>query len=127
MAHREHITSFDKSHYDTLINYLLGVDHGINNDPGALGQTSDLRLDSTLNTRLKPGSSKWDIVQAFTTAAGSFGDSGHQRYVAIEKDVRTFATALKGAEDVFEDTNDLTTYDASKFTQNYPDVGGSHT
>jgi hypothetical protein len=127
MGEHDHITSFDKAHYDQLITYLLGVDHTLNNDPEALGQTADLKLDPTVSTRLKPGSQKWDIVKDFTTAAGTFGGSAHDRYVAIEKDVRTFEIALKGAEDVFEDTDDLTTYDASKFSQNYPDVGGTRT
>ena len=121
------ITSFDKSHYDQLITYLTTVDHVINTTPGALGPSADLKLDTTLGTRFHPGSGDWPVVKEFTAQAGKFGTSVHNRYTTVEKDVRTFYKALKGAEDVFDDTNDLTNYDASKFEQNYPDVGGSTT
>jgi len=125
-ADNEQWTSFDKTHYEQLIGYLLSVDHNLNNDPAALSPTADLKLDSTLATRLKPGSQKWDVVKNFTAQAGTFGESAHERYTAIEKEVRTFTTALKNAEDVFDETNDLTKYDASKFAQNHPDVGGQN-
>lgn len=122
-----HITSFDKAHYDQLINYLNSVDDGINRDPIALGPSSDLKLDSTLGTRLKPGSQNWDVAKNFMTRAGAFGNSAYTRYTGVEQDIRTFVNSLKNAEGVFEDTDDLTQYDASRFTQDYPDVGGSKT
>ncbi len=124
MAEDYRITSFDKAHYDQLITYLNSVVDSINTDPQALGPTANLRLDETLSGMFKPGSQNWSAAKNFVTKAGTFGASAHQRYVAIEQDVRTFGGALKNAEDVFEDTDDLTTYDASKFAGDYPDVGG---
>jgi hypothetical protein len=119
------MTTFDKAAYEKLITYLTSVDDNINANPSALGTTAELKLDTTLSTRLKPGTKNWPVVQNFTTAAGTFGDSAHQRYVAVEQEMRTFVNALNSAKNVFDDTNDLATYDASKFTGNYPDVGGS--
>ncbi len=122
------ITSFDKAHYDQLITYLTNVDDVINRTPRALGPSADLKLDTTLSTRFHPGSQDWPVAKSFVTQAGTFGSSVHTRYTTVETDVRTFFTALKNAEDVFDETNDLTTYDASKFDQNHPDVagGGAH-
>ncbi|MGH3380326.1 MAG: hypothetical protein ACRDP6_36890 [Actinoallomurus sp.] len=118
-----HITAFDKGHYDQLIKFLADVDNDVNTNPQALGTSAALKLDSTLNTRLKPGSQDWSVAKDFATRAGSFGNSAHTRYTAVEQDVRTFTTALKGAEDVFENTDDLANYDASQFVDDYPDVG----
>jgi hypothetical protein len=118
------ITQFDKAHYDLLIKYLMGVDTDINTAPGALGPSADLKLDSTLPTRLHPGAQDWSVAKDFTTAAGTFAGSVHARYVAVEQEVRTFYKALKDAEDVFDDTDDLTTYDASKFGRQHPDIVG---
>jgi hypothetical protein len=118
------ITSFDKTHYEQLIHYLVSVDDNINRAPHALGPTADLKLDSTLPSRLHPGSQEWSVAKNLNTQAGTFAGSVHSRYVAVEQDVRTFYKALKEAEDVFDETNDLTTYDASKFGRQHPDVGG---
>jgi hypothetical protein len=122
-----HITSFDKERYNQLITYLNSVDENINKDPGALGPASDLKLDASLGTRLKPGSSTWDVAKNFAAQAGTFGNSAHTRYTDVEKEVRTFVSALKNAVDVFDETGDLANYDASKFRREYPDVGGGST
>lgn len=119
------ITQFDKAHYEQLINFLRSIDDGVNTDPMALGTSADLKLDNSLATRLKPGSQNWDIAKNLATQAGVFGNSAHQRYTSVEEDLRAFAKALKDAEGVFEDTDDLATYDAGKFSQEHPDVGGS--
>lgn len=119
------ITSFDKSHYEQLISYLKTVDDDVNTSKYELGPSSDLKLDSTLSSTFHPGSQDWPVAKNFITQATTFGTSAHTRLVAVEQDVRTFYKALKNAEDVFDETNDLTTYDASKFTQDYPDVGGT--
>jgi hypothetical protein len=121
------ITAFDKSHYDQLIKYLQTVDDGINTSEYALGPSAKLKLDTTLSSTFHPGADSWPLAKSFVTQAATFGNSVHTRYTAVEGDVRTFYKALKGAEDVFDDTNDLTTYDASRFEQNYPDVGGGST
>jgi hypothetical protein len=119
------ITAFDKDHYDQLITYLNGVNTDVNTSPSALGASANLKLDGTLDTMLHPGSQSWGVAQKLTGQAKTFGDSVHARYNSIETEVRTFNSALKDAEDVFNDTKDLATYDASQFSQNYPDVGGS--
>lgn len=119
------ITSFDKTHYDQLIAHLLAVDNVLNTDPKYLGPSADLKLDTTLSTRFHPGSQDWPVVKDFVTQAGTFGNSVHTRLTGYETDLRAFYTALKNAEDVFDDTDDLTTYDASKFEQNYPDISGT--
>ena len=121
------VTAFDKAHYDQLITYLNGVDDNVNTDPTALGPSADLKLDPTLSTMFKPGSQNWDVVKNLLAKAGAFGNSAHTRYTTVEQDVRTFVNALKGAEDVFENTNDLATYDAGKFESDYPDVAGAGT
>jgi hypothetical protein len=119
------VISFDKEHYDWLIRYLNSVDDGINTTPTALGPTAGLKLDPTLSTLLKPGSQNWDAAKNLITQAGTFGGSAHTRYTTVEQDIRTFVKALKDAEGVFENTNDLANYDAGKFQSDYPDVGGA--
>ncbi len=120
-----HITQFDKAHYEQLIRFLTDVDDNLNHDPQALGVGANLKLDSTLGSRLHAGSQKWSVVQGFTDRAKSFGTSANARYTETESSVRTFATALNNAKDVFDETDDLATYDASKFVNDYPDVGGT--
>ncbi|MFB9839792.1 hypothetical protein [Actinoallomurus acaciae] len=121
------ITSFDKTHYDQLIAHLRAVDDVLNTTPRYLGPSADLKLDPTLNSRFHPGAQDWSVAKDFITQAGTFGTSVHTRLTTYETDLRAFYTALKNAEDVFDDTDDLTTYDASKFERNYPDVGGGTT
>lgn len=121
------VTAFDKSHYDQLITFLNSIDDNINTDPTALGPSANLKLDPTLPTMFKPGSQNWDVAKNLVTKAGNFANSAHTRYTTVEQDVRTFVHALKGAEDVFENTNDLATYDAGKFERDYPDVAGAKT
>jgi hypothetical protein len=119
------ITSFDKAHYEQLIAHLRDVDDVLSTTPRYLGPSADLKLDSTLSSRFHPGSQDWPVAKDFVTQAGTFGNSVHTRLTTYETDLRTFYTALKNAEDVFDDTDDLTTYDASKFSREYPDVGGA--
>lgn len=119
------ITQFDKAHYEQLINFLMNLDSGVNHEPLFLGTSANLKLDSTLNPRFKPGSQNWPVTKNLIAAAGVFGDSVHKRLVALEEDWRAFVKALKDAEEVFKDTEDLATYDAGKFAKDYPDVGKS--
>lgn len=121
------VTAFDKTHFDQLIRYLMSVDDNVNTSPSALGPSADLKLDPTLSTMFKPGSQNWTAAKNLLAQAGTFGNSAHTRYTTVEQDVRKFVNALKGAEGVFENTNDLATYDASKFESDYPDVAGAGT
>jgi hypothetical protein len=123
------ITAFDKAHYDQLLSYLSNIDKDVNTNPKLLGPSADLKLDSTLSASFHPGSQDWPVAKSFLDRAGAFGNSVHTRLATFETDVRTFYSALKDAEEIFEKTDDLATYDASKFAQDYPDVtgGGSST
>jgi hypothetical protein len=118
------ITSFDKAHYDQLLTYLSDIDKDVNTNPKLLGPSADLKLDPTLSTSFHPGSQDWSVAKNFLERAGAFGSSVQTRLATFETDTRTFYTALKNAEQIFEKTNDLATYDASKFAQDYPDVTG---
>jgi hypothetical protein len=118
------ITSFDKAHYEQLLAYLLSVEKDVDINPKLLGPSVDLKLDPTLSTTFHPGSQDWSTAKAFLDRAGAFGNSVHTRLAGFETDVRNFYTALKNAEGIFEKTNDLATYDAGKFGQDYPDVAG---
>jgi hypothetical protein len=121
----DNITSFDKAHYEQLLTYLTGIDKDVDTNPKFLGPSADLKLDSSLSTRFHPGSQDWSVAKDFLSQASNFGNSVHTRLTKFETDVRTFFTALKNAEEIFEKTDDLSTYDASKFGQEYPDVTGS--
>jgi hypothetical protein len=121
------ITSFDKSHYEQLINWLSDNDRSLNQGPYLLGPSVGLKLDTTLNSRFHPGDQGWPVAKDFVTQATTFGNSVHTRLTGLEKDLRGFYTALNNAKDVFDKTDDLTTYDASKFSQNHPDVGNPST
>jgi len=116
------ITEFSKTHYDQLIGYLASNADVINKDPQALGPTANLRLDETLSSTLRAGSQEWAVAKNFSAAAGTFGASAHTQYVVAEQEARTFSDHLKSAEDVFENTDDLASYAASKFEQNYPGI-----
>jgi hypothetical protein len=119
------ITEFDKSQYDLLIKNLTDIDDNLNKSPWALGPSADLRLDNSLSSKFHPGSQDWSVAKNFVTQATTFATSAHNRYTTIESDVRNFSKALKDAEDVFDETDDLATYDASKFSRDHPDVGGT--
>jgi hypothetical protein len=118
------ITQFDRAHYDELTSYLKSVDDDINTSPAMLGPSSDLRLDANLATTLKPGSPNWSAAKNLATAAGTFGNSVHTQFTAMELEQRKFVKAMKEATDVFEETSDLAEYDASKFVQKFPDISG---
>ncbi|MGI5229457.1 hypothetical protein [Actinoallomurus sp. CA-142502] len=118
------ITSFDKSHYEQLLTFLKNIDTDVEGNPQYLGPSADLKLDATLNSRFHPGSQEWSVCKDFLQQATSFGTSMHSRLANFDTDLRNFYSALKNAEAIFEKTDDLATYDASKFSQDYPDVTG---
>lgn len=119
------ITAFDKASYDQLIGYLKTADETVNTDPRYLGPSANMKLDTTLTSTFHPGSSDWPVADAFIQKAADFGQSAQTRYNQFETDARQFYTSLKNAEDVFDQTNDLSTYEASQFSQDYPDVAGT--
>jgi hypothetical protein len=119
------ITAFDKAHYEQLLAYLMSVEKDVDINPRRLGPSADLKLDSTLTTRFHPGSQDWLSAKNFLDKSGVFGNSVHTRLANFETDIRTFYTALKNAEEIFNKTDDLATYEASEFGQDYPDVTGN--
>lgn len=118
------ITAFDRSQYERLIRAIDEVDHGLVKmflKPG-----SDIRLDSTLGSRLKIGNSSWAAVKDFTTNATNFGTSVDSFNRKSSKSWQDFIDALNEAKDIFEETDDLAKYGAEKFLNEYPDIGGSN-
>jgi hypothetical protein len=114
------VTAFDRGQYDNLIAYVDGVDQDLNTNlakpkPG-------VRLDATLGSGIFPGSGNWPPASLLVNAGKAFGTSVAARYADLSKDWEQFITALKGARDVFENTNDLVNYDASKFVTEFPGV-----
>jgi hypothetical protein len=124
MGH-ENITAFDKTVCEDVTRYVASISDTVNKTPSALGPSADLKLDATLQNLLKPGSQNWDVAKNLLTQAGVFGGSAHARYAAVEQESRAFAHALTDVIDVFEHTDDLATYDATKFANEHPDVGGA--
>jgi hypothetical protein len=117
------ITAFDKRQYDNLTSWLDSVDQDLNTNlakpkPG-------VRLDSTLGGGIYPGSANWTPAATLSVNAKAFGGSVAERYAELSKDWEQFVTALRDARDLFEKTNDLTHYDASKFVTEHPEVSPS--
>jgi len=117
------ITAFDRGEYEKLINFVNSVDRDLNTNlakprPG-------VRLDDTLGGGIYPGSQNWPPAKALTDSAKAFGRSVEERYAELSKDWEQYLTALRNARDVFESTNDLSNYGASKFVTDFPDVSPS--
>ncbi|GLY28940.1 hypothetical protein [Kineosporia sp. NBRC 101731] len=118
---------FNKARYDQLTGFVDSIAEDINTDGIALGITSGVKLDATLASTIRPGSQAWSVAKNFSTAAGVFGGSANQQYKLVADEHRLFADALVNASDVFQDTDDLATMEASKFQQQHPDVSGVKT
>jgi hypothetical protein len=117
-----HITTFDRAQFERLIRVVDSIDHSLSQQflkPGA-----DIRLDETLGNRIHIGNQAWTAVSDFTAAATKFGTSIHQRNQEFSTDWRAFIAALNEAKDVFEQANDLASYSAGTFLNDYPDVLG---
>src|SRR5260370_34040247 len=114
------VTAFDRAQYDNLISWVDSVDQDLNT---ALDQPGPgVRLDETLGSGIHPGSTKWTPAVNLTTKATAFGKSAAERYAELSKGWEQYVLALRDARDVFESTNDLTTYDARTFVNDHPDV-----
>jgi hypothetical protein len=114
------ITAFDRAEYDKLIDYIVSVDRDLNTNlakprPG-------VRLDDTLGGGIHPGSLAWSPAKGLNDSAVAFGRSVKERYRDLSKDWEQYITALRNARDVFESTGNLSTYSASKFVTDFPDV-----
>jgi hypothetical protein len=114
------VTAFDRAQYDNLISWIDSVDRDLNtrlNKP-----RPGVRLDETLGSGIHPGSSRWTPAVNLVAKAKVFGKSAADRYAELSKDWEQFVLALRNARDVFESTNDLGKYGATKFLNDYPDV-----
>jgi hypothetical protein len=116
------ITAFNKANWEKMIKFYWDVEWEINNildRPAA-----HVRLDSSLGTGIYPGSQNWPIASALIQKAKAFGGSVDKQYDAMSEEMHRRVTAATAAMDVFEDTDDLNTYSASKLAENFPDMVG---
>jgi hypothetical protein len=118
------ITAFDSGQYDKLITWVNGVDDDLVKYIN--GPSPDVRIDATLGSGIHPGSPNWPPAKRFLDKATEFGKSWIEQSDALDKDWHQFTVALSGARDVFEDTNDLTNYNATTFLKDHPDVSGAN-
>jgi hypothetical protein len=119
------ITEFDRAEYDNLIAWIDGVDRDLRMNLGK--PRPGVRLDATLGSGISPGSPNWPPAARFTSQAKEFGKSVAERYAELSKDWELYIAALRGGRDVFESTDDLSTYSANKFVEEYPDTLPSST
>jgi hypothetical protein len=118
-------TAYDKTFVTNIIRYLSSLDDTINTAPWALGASPDLKLDASLQDLLKPGSQNWDPVKRLTSRAASFGNSANARNTAVAQELRAFTHALTEVSGIFDKTNNLADYEASKFGNEFPDIAGA--
>jgi hypothetical protein len=116
------VTAFDRGQYDNLINWVDGVDQDLNKNIN--GPKAGVRIDETLGSGIQPGASNWTPAANLINNAKNFGKSWVDQSGTLSKDWEQFVTALRGARDVFENTNDLTNYSATAFLTDFPDVAG---
>ncbi len=116
------VTAFDRGQYDNLTNWVDGVDQDLNKNINR--PKSGVRIDETLGSGILPGNTSWTPAKNLVTNATAFGKSWIEQSGALSKDWEQFVTALRGARDVFENTNDLTNYNATTFLNDYPAVAG---
>jgi hypothetical protein len=114
------VTAFDRGQYDNLIAWVDSVDEDLNKNLAK--PKAGVRLDATLGSGIFPGSANWPPAALLVTNGKAFGTSVAARYADLSKDWEQFVTALRNARDVFENTNDLVNYDASKFVNEFPGV-----
>jgi hypothetical protein len=117
------VTAFDKGQYDNLIAWVDGVDQDLNKNLNK--PRSGVRLDESLGGGISAGSQDWSVAQRFVSKATDFGKSWVERSAELDKDWEGYIAALRRARDVFEDTDDLSKYNAAKFLNDYPDMSSS--
>ncbi|MGW5649687.1 hypothetical protein ACWEV3_25145 [Saccharopolyspora sp. NPDC003752] len=111
---------FDSGQYNNLLKDVDGQEEELNKK--FLKASSGVRLASDFGGRVKIGSPSWSAIETFNGKMNSFGESTEKMNNGLSKEWRSFTKALNEAKKVFEDTDDLAQYEASKFTAEYPDL-----
>jgi hypothetical protein len=114
------ITAFDKDHYDKVVTFVDSVDQDLNKN--LRKPSSGVRLDASLGSGIAPGSPSWPPAKRLIDQGVAFGASVAAEYDDLSKSWEAYVVALKNAREVFESTDNLATYGASKFATDYPDV-----
>jgi hypothetical protein len=118
-----HITAFDKGQYDKLTGFLLGAETDLNHDV-MVPAASDVDFRAVA---IRPGAAGWDPAARLAASVKTFGSSLFDRLTEVDGELTRFGDALAGARKVFEDTDDLSRYSASAFTDKYPAVANGPT
>jgi len=115
---------FNRAAFEELICFIDGVEREINTSFLRPGLT--LRLDESLGTFLKPGSPKWKPpVESVKGKANTFGESVYTKFRDLSDKWRTDKKNFTAALAIFQQTDDLATFSAQTFLEEYPDLGGS--
>ncbi|MGW5642786.1 hypothetical protein ACWEV3_17830 [Saccharopolyspora sp. NPDC003752] len=117
----ETTVTFDSGAYRQLNVFVDGKDVEVREK--FLKASSGIRLDPELGNRVKVGNPSWIAVQNFNNSLKELGASGEQMNRNFAKDWHTFSKALVKAQRVFEETDDLASYEASKFNAEFPEFG----
>lgn len=113
--------TFDETMYNKLIKVLDELEYGLLH---RATNSDAMPLDSDF--KLTPEGQKWQPAIALLSKGTEFGGSVEQQNEQLRQAIVKFRNALDAAKAVFKETDDLATYDISKFIAEYPDfnVGG---
>ena len=112
------ITQFDKGQYERLIGF---VNHW-QTEADTRMTTPATAIDA--DERFDAGSEQWPRASEVMSAVHAFAGGIHDGTKAISADLHEFVGNLKSVKDVFEDTDDLATLEASKFSFGSGGYGG---
>ncbi len=114
-------TKFDKGRYEMLIASLAGNEN-------TLSQRIMIQSDTAVDFRdpqFLPGSNNWHPASYLATQVKALSTSVFDRLGEVDTELTTFVDALKEAKKVFEDTDDLANYSATKFAEKFPNFTGA--
>lgn len=120
MADETKVT-FDSAQYDKLIKMVDGKEKELYDK--FLAASSSVRLAPDMGTMVKIGSTTWPKLDAVIKKLEKLGTDAEARNKGMSDDWQSFVEEAADARKVFEDTDDLAKYEASKFTSEYPDMG----
>lgn len=118
-----HITKFDKGKYEMLIGFLTGSENTLSTQIMIQPNTDvDFR-----DPRFLPGSNNWHPASYLAAQVKALSTSVFDRLGEVDTELTSFVDVLKEAKKVFEDTDDLADYSATKFAEKFPDFTGAKT
>lgn len=109
--------AFKKDDYDRLIKYYNDAHDGVKNELERDHDSVTPRLEE--GVIFKPGSGSWDLAASASSRVKSLATAFSNQYTGLGKRYTDFAKQLKGARDVFDDTDDLAQMSAQDFVTNY--------